>query len=186
MHIPRAKWSSTSSVGTKPGASTTSPSPSSAIWRSTSGRSGPSPRIAALSRGTRLRARAIAGGIAGTCFSGMWRPAKTTSGSAPSTGRTSSGPSYSPGRIVTSPDSPSSRSRSAYRREKQNARWGTRAHRSCTSHPMSPPKRPRYSRQYRRVQTSCQSTTSRYLHRGRAVAAANREKYGNDAVWTTS
>ena len=50
----------------------------------------------------------------------------------------SSGPSYSPSSTVGSPRRPSSRSRPACRREKQNARWGTRTHRRCTAQPTGP------------------------------------------------
>ena len=74
-------YSSTASVAMKPGTSTTSSRPSSATRRTTSGRSGPSPTIAARSCGSRARASTSAGRIAGTCFSGMWRPANSTSGS---------------------------------------------------------------------------------------------------------
>ena len=55
----------------------------------------------------------MAGTIAGTRFSGMWRPAKTTRGSLLCPGWGSSGPSYAPASMVISPRSPSSRSRRA-------------------------------------------------------------------------
>ena len=111
-------------------------------------RSGPSPRSrraarAALARAARAPARAP-----GARFSGMWRPAKTTTGSAAGgLGAASSGPAYSPSSTVTSPRTPSSRSRRACSREKQNARWGTRRQSACTAWPIRPPTRPRYSRQ---------------------------------------
>ena len=50
-----------------------------------------------------LRARAIAGISASTRFSGMNRPANTTSGSASAGARGSSEPAYSPSSTVTSP-----------------------------------------------------------------------------------
>ena len=53
----------------------------------------------------------MAGTRAGTRFSGMWRPANTTSGSAGSGSLAWSAPAYSPSRTVTSPRRPPSRNR---------------------------------------------------------------------------
>ena len=134
----------------------------------------------------RSRARASAGTSAGTRFSGMWRPANTTSGSAAAGSRASSGPAYSPSSTVSSPFTGAARRRRAWSSEKQKARCGTRRQSDCTAWPMRPPTGPRYSRQYSPLQTSCQSTTSRKRRSGRTSAAASSEKYGNEAVWTTS
>jgi hypothetical protein len=81
---------------------------------------------------------------------------------------------------------PSSRSLRSYSLEKQNACWGIRRHSFWTAQPTRPPIGPRYSRQYARDQSSSQSTTSRNPQNRRDRPAASSEKYGKDAVWTTS
>ena len=84
--------SSTRACSTKPGAVDDLAEPSRSISASTRGRSGPSPKISARSSGTRSRARASAGTSAGTRFSGMWRPANTTTGRASAGSGASSAP----------------------------------------------------------------------------------------------
>ena len=88
------------------------------------------------------------GRIAGTRFSGMWRPANRTSGSGTRGGRGSSGPSYSPpGTIVISPVAlrrPAAR-RAAARSRTRAAAPGRR--RAGPAIRRSPAGRPRYSRQ---------------------------------------
>ena len=143
MHSARARSCSTSSVETKPGASTMPLRPCSAIAASTAARSGPSPSTRARSPGTRARASPTAGTTAGARFSGMWRPANTATGSAGSGVRRPSGPEYSPSSTVTSPRTPSARSRAAVSWAKQNARCGTRRQSACTVQPMRPPAPPR-------------------------------------------
>ena len=107
--------SSTVSVVTNPGTVTASSIPHSRTRRSTSaGILGPSPTIAARTSGNCVRSLTIAGTIAGTHFSAMWRPANKTRGSAAAAGRASSGPSYAPASTHTSPRRPSSVSRAAY------------------------------------------------------------------------
>ena len=85
--------------------------------------------------------RRLAATPRGARFSGIMRPANTTSGSAGRTTGASSDPAYSPSSTVTSPRRPSSRRRRACSAEKQNARWGRRAHRRCTRDPIAPPMR---------------------------------------------
>ena len=76
------------------------------------------PRAPGRRRGSRRAApgcarapAASAGTSAGTRFSGMWRPANTTSGSAGAGSRASSGPAYSPSSTVSSPFTAASRRR---------------------------------------------------------------------------
>ena len=66
---------------TNPGTSIASARPRSPTSRIVASRSGPSPRISARNSGNSRRARAIAGGIEVMRFSGIWRPTNTTSGS---------------------------------------------------------------------------------------------------------
>ena len=93
----------TSSWVTLPGSSTTSVSPSSRDSARASPRSpGRRRGSRSASPGTRSPRRAIAAGIAGTRFSGMCRPAATTSGGAgsppprPGCGASARRPAYSP------------------------------------------------------------------------------------------
>ena len=72
-HSAPASIRSSSSCATKPGVSTPSVG---------GGGSGPSPKITPRSSGTRARAAAMPAAAAGAAFSGMCRPAKTTTGSA--------------------------------------------------------------------------------------------------------
>ena len=89
--------------------------------------------------GIRSRARAIAGTSAGTRFSGMCRPAKTTVGGSAAGTSEPGPPAYWPRSTVSSPRKPSSRRRRSCSREKQNARWGMRRHSCCTRQPTAPP-----------------------------------------------
>ncbi len=102
---------------TNPGASTISAAPRRAISASTSPRWSPSPNTTPRRPGTDAAAATTALTTAGARFSGMWRPANTTTGSAVTGAAASAAPSYSPDRTVTSPRSPSSRRRPACRRE---------------------------------------------------------------------
>ena len=74
MQSARRSACSTSPESTKPCTRTTSPRPSSATRRSTSGRSGPSPNTSRRRSGARSRSAGIASTSAGTRFSGMWLP----------------------------------------------------------------------------------------------------------------
>ena len=101
-------------------------SPCAAIAASTAARSGPSPKIAPRSSGTaRARSARSPARRAGARFSGMWRPANTTTrlGRRAARRRRAS-PAYSPSSTV---DLAAQRPRRAAaprcRRAKQNARW---------------------------------------------------------------
>ena len=101
--------------------------------RSTSARSGPSPKISRRRSGARSRNVGIASTSAGTRFSGMCRPANTSAGSAASGRGRSSGRRTRRAAARAPRAAPRPLSRAAWRREKQNARWGTRAQSSCTA-----------------------------------------------------
>ena len=139
--------SSMRSEATNPGAVTRSPSPCAAISAISAACSGPAPKKTARNCGIRLAAAATPASPSSARFSGIIRPAKTTSGPTGATSGASSEPPYSPSSTVTLPRSPSPRRRFACSREKQNARCGVRAHRSCTRYPIGPPIGPRYCRQ---------------------------------------
>ncbi len=120
---------------------------------------------------------------AARCFSGISRPANTTTGSARCgvTALQRSGvlPRAAPSPRRAAP--PRAGARHAAR-EKQNARWGTRAHSSCTSVAHRARPRRRGSRASRSGSTPRASRrparSARAAARG---AAASSEKYGNDA-----
>ena len=136
--------------------------------------------------GDRSRARATRGHERGHALLGDVAPGEHrqgTRGSGP--GRGSSGPAYSPSSAVTSPRRPSARRRPACRREKQNARWRVRAHRRCTSQPTSPAPAQVLAPVVARPHLVPVDHEAEAAQR-RTAAAASSEKYGNDAVCTTS
>ena len=91
------------------------------------------------SSGHRSRAAATAGTSAGARFSGMWRPAKTTTGSAGCGSGGVGRPAYSPSSTVDRRRArPPRAAARACSREKQNARWGTRTQASWTAQPIAP------------------------------------------------
>ena len=96
-------------------------------------------------------------------------------------------PAYSPSSTVSSPfTGPARRRRGVQLREAERALRNAQAERL---HGLADPAADaaRGTRaSSRALQTSCQSTTSRKRRSGRTSAAASSEKYGNDAVWTTS
>ena len=113
-------------------------------------RSGPSPKTTPAQLGSAALARERDRGRRprGARFSGMWRPAKTTTGSASlGSGRRRGRRRTRPPGSWASPRRPSSSRRSRCRRLKQNARWGTRTQARWTAWPTAPPTGPRYSRQ---------------------------------------
>src|SRR5439155_14020725 len=173
----RRSVSRTSSAGAKPGALTEPSSPCSSIRRRTVSRSGPSPKISARRPGIRVRARATAGTTAGACFSGICRPAKTTSGSAATGAGSSRGSTDSPSTRVILPRLPTSSSRRACSREKHRASWRPRAANRWPSQPSRPATPPKYSSQYSPVQTSNQSTTTVKRRPSRAASTASSEKW---------
>ena len=150
-HAERARAAprSTRSASTKPGTSSAPSSPCVGAQPQHLAALGPvAVDLAAQLRDAARARSASAGTSAGTRFSGMWRPANTTTGSAGRGSRASSGPAYSPSSTVDlAVARRSSRSRRACRREKQKARCGTRRQSACTALPTRPPTGPRYSRQ---------------------------------------
>ena len=186
---PARSAASTSSASTKPGALDGAVEALAGDrGRARPARSGPSPKITQRRSGTASRARrAIAGTTAGARFSGMWRPANTTRGSA---GRAAGAVEVAGvfalehGDLAPQARSPAagrgaaarSRTRAAgcartaagWRgRSRRRAGRGTRA----SSHGSTPRASPRRAR------------SGRY---GRSTPAASSEKYGKEAVCTTS
>ena len=165
-------------------------SPCAAIAASTAARSGPSPKIAPRSSGSALaRARdgrhdAPARASRGCGARRTRRPARRAAGAARL---------ERPGVLALEHRrprraAPSARSRPRCSRAKQNARWRhAQAQRLHARSRRGPPAPPRYSRQYARAPHLVPVDDEPEAAAAAARApAASSEKYGNDAVWTTS
>ncbi len=114
-------------------------------------------------RAARRGARATAGTTAGARFSGMWRPANTTSGSAGSgAGGARAARRTRPRSTVHLAAQPvGAQPRRVSSREAERALAAPAGTARWTGQPTRPPTPPRYSRQYVALHTSYQSTTRR-------------------------